>query len=145
MKPDDPGYPTASSQAVSNVMKGNRKIDSGPETALRRELFSRGLRYRKNAALRTPIGIVRPDIVFPRQRVAVFVDGCFWHSCPAHGNQPSANVNYWLHKLARNRERDQAVNEVLSDEGWLVVRVWEHQSALEAACIVEGALACEHG
>lgn len=141
MKPSDPGYPTPSNQAISSIMRGNRKTDSRPEVLLRRELFSRGRRYRKNMAVRTEIGIVRPDIVFPRQRVAVFVDGCFWHCCPLHGNQPDKNRAYWNGKLSRNRERDQAVSETLSAEGWHVVRIWEHQSIAEAVCAVESSLA----
>ena len=145
MKPGDPGYPMPSSAAVSRVMKGNRKTDSRPETLLRKALFARGLRYRKNEALRTPIGTVRPDIVFRSRKVAVFVDGCFWHSCPAHGNQPSTNSTYWRPKLARNRERDDLVTRVLSDEGWSVVRIWEHESVPHAVCMVLEVLAAGSG
>ena len=122
-------------------MKGNRKTGSRPETLLRKALFAQGLRYRKNQALRTPIGVVRPDIVFRSRRVAVFVDGCFWHSCPVHGNQPSTNDAYWRAKLARNRERDGLVTSVLSNEGWSVVRIWEHESVPRAVCMVLEVLA----
>jgi DNA mismatch endonuclease (patch repair protein) len=141
MKLGDPGYPMPSSEATSKVMKGNRKTNSKPETLLRSALFACGLRYRKNLALRTPIGIVRPDIVFHRQMVAVFVDGCFWHSCPVHGNQPSTNGTYWRPKLARNRNRDRLVTKTLADEGWSVVRVWEHEAVPEAVRTILEALA----
>lgn len=64
--------------------------------------------------------------MFPRRRVAVFIDGCFWHSCPEHGNLPRANNHYWKPKLERNLARDQRVNEALRASGWKVIRVWEH-------------------
>ena len=140
MKQTDADYPGPSSEAISRIMRGNRKTNTKPELTLRRELFSRGLRYRKNLALRTRIGIVRPDIVFPRERVAVFVDGCFWHSCPLHGSRPAKNRAYWDTKLARNRARDELVSETLSEEGWLVVRIWEHQGLQDAARTVESSL-----
>jgi DNA mismatch endonuclease (patch repair protein) len=122
-------------------MRGNRKVDTKPEIRLRQELFSRGLRYRKNAALTTGIGTIRPDLIFGGPRVAVFVDGCFWHSCPTHGTEPKVNRAYWESKLRRNRARDQRVTEALSAEGWLVVRIWEHQPIVEAADLVQAALA----
>lgn len=73
------------------------------------------------------------DIAFPRRRVAVFVDGCFWHGCPEHGTQPKSNVDRWTAKLEANYERDRRVDTHLRDRGWLVVRVWEHED-LETAC-----------
>jgi DNA mismatch endonuclease (patch repair protein) len=137
LKKGDPGYPEPSSEAVSRVMRGNRKTDSRPEASLRRELYARGLRYRKNPSVPTSIGGVKPDLVFPGQRVAVFVDGCFWHSCPTHGNAPSTNRSYWESKLRRNRERDLLVTEALTLAGWVVVRVWEHEPLASAASAVE--------
>jgi DNA mismatch endonuclease (patch repair protein) len=100
--------------------------------ALRRELHRRGLRYRVNVP---PIrGLrCRADIVFSNRRVAVFVDGCFWHSCPEHGTTPVTNQSYWCAKLARNLERDRANDRALAEAGWTVVRVWEHESPLAAA------------
>lgn len=121
-------------------MRGNRKIGSRPEASLRRELHARGLRYRKNPSLPTSIGRVRPDIVFPGPKVAVFVDGCFWHSCPTHGNTPRTNRGYWEPKLQRNRGRDRLVTDALTAEGWLVVRVWEHEPLAHAASTVERAV-----
>ncbi len=79
---------------------------------------------------------VRVDIAFPALRVAVFLDGCFWHRCPTHGVRPSVNQGYWLPKLQRNVDRDNRVNEFLTTEGWKVIRVWEHESPLEAAARV---------
>ena len=75
---------------------------------------------------------MRPDIVFTRKRVVVFVDGCFWHGCPDHSRVPSANAGYWAPKLARNAERDREQAALLRAAGWQVVRVWEHEDVTEA-------------
>jgi len=85
-------------------------------------------------------GVVRPDIVFTRRRIAVFVDGCFWHSCPEHGSSPRVNTSYWGPKLERNAQRDVQNNQILEDKGWLVIRVWEHEGAREAVERIEAAL-----
>jgi DNA mismatch endonuclease (patch repair protein) len=77
------------------------------------------------------------DIVFPRVRLAIFVDGCFWHGCPEHGNQPKLNTGYWTEKLRRNMARDAVVNAELVDAGWTVMRVWEHEDVREAAVVIE--------
>jgi DNA mismatch endonuclease, patch repair protein len=100
---------------------------------VRRALHSRGCRYRKHFPIDADGLIVRPDIVFSRARVAVFIDGCFWHSCPLHGNTPQTNQHYWLPKLRRNTERDELVNQRLEEAGWRVLRVWEHVATEEAA------------
>jgi DNA mismatch endonuclease (patch repair protein) len=121
-------------------MRRNPRRDTRPEVALRKELHARGLRFRKDLLLRSPSRTVRPDVVFTRTRVAVFVDGCFWHCCPEHGTQPRSNSRYWAPKLARNVARDRAVDEALSSDGWIVVRGWEHESAGEIADRVERAL-----
>jgi DNA mismatch endonuclease (patch repair protein) len=121
-------------------MRANRKTDSRPEANLRRALHARGLRYRKNLSVPTGVGSVKPDIVFPGPKVAVFVDGCFWHSCPTHGNTPSTNRDYWEPKLRRNQERDEMVTDSLTTAGWMVVRVWEHESITSAATVVETAV-----
>ena len=118
-------------------MRGNRKTDSRPEASLRRALHARGLRYRKNPSVPTSIGSVTPDLVFLGPKVAVFVDGCFWHSCPIHGNTPSTNCDYWEPKLRRNRERDLLVTDALTHQGWMVIRVWEHEPLASAALAVE--------
>jgi DNA mismatch endonuclease (patch repair protein) len=128
-----PAYPSPSSPGRSANMKANRRTDTKPELALRRALHGLGYRYRKDHRLDLDGGArVRPDIVFTARRVAVFVDGCFWHCCPDHGSQPSANSWYWEPKLRRNVERDRAADAALSLAGWTVIRLWEHES-LDAA------------
>lgn len=100
-----------------------------PEMALRLELHRLGLRYVLNGH---PLP-GSPDVVFTRRRIALFVDGCFWHSCPQHGAQPKANADWWARKLAGNVARDRRVDGLLDELGWKVVRVWEHEHALLAA------------
>ncbi len=107
-------------------MRGNRKTDSSPEVRLRSALHRLGLRFRKNPMVRVMGTHVRPDIVFSRARIIVFVDGCFWHSCTRHGTLPRTNVSYWTAKLRRNQARDRYVNQLLRRDGWKVIRVWEH-------------------
>lgn len=126
-------YPTPSSAASTAVMKGNRRRDTRAELGLRSALHSRGLRFRRDF----PIGLkeltVKPDIVFTRHRVAVFMDGCFWHACPQHGNVPRVNKNYWVQKFQRNRDRVVRVDEALTSAGWRIVRIWEHEDVAAAA------------
>jgi DNA mismatch endonuclease (patch repair protein) len=114
-------------------MRGNRRADTKPERVLRSLLHGRGYRFRKDLRVQTSAVCVRPDIAFTRARVAVFVDGCFWHHCPEHGNSPRANVGYWSEKLKRNIERDATVTAALTDAGWTVIRVWEHDDPAAAA------------
>ena len=95
--------------------------DTRPELKLRKALWAAGFRYRKH------YGPHRIDIAFPWRKVAVFVDGCFWHSCPVHGTVPEANKDYWQSKLERNRSRDLRTTAALESEGWTVIRVWEHE------------------
>jgi DNA mismatch endonuclease, patch repair protein len=114
-------------------MRANRRKDTKPELALRRALHGQGYRYRKDYRLDLAGGTrVRPDIAFTARKVAVFVDGCFWHGCPQHGSRPAVNVWYWEPKLRRNTERDRLADAALAAAGWAVVRVWEHEP-LEAA------------
>jgi DNA mismatch endonuclease (patch repair protein) len=125
-------------------MLGNRRRDTKPELAVRRLLHARGLRYRVDYPL--PFDRRRrADIVFTRRKVVVFIDGCFWHSCPDHGTRPASNVEYWEPKLRRNHERDLETTERLSHDGWAVLRFWEHEDPLAIAAIVEStvARACE--
>src|ERR1700753_2399076 len=108
-------------------MRANRRTDTKPELALRRALHQLASRYRKDYRLDLDSGRrVRPDIAFTARKVAVFVDGCFWHACPQHGSRPRANEWYWGPKLTRNVERDRANDEALTLAGWSVVRLWEH-------------------
>lgn len=133
-------YPEPTSPAASRVMRGNRKRDTRPEMRLRSELHRRGLRFRKDYLIREDAMRVRADIAFPRSRLVVFVDGCFWHSCPAHGSVPRANEGYWSAKLERNRQRDKLVDMYLRSADWTVVRVWEHVDPVEAASLIEARL-----
>lgn len=108
-------------------MRGNRRVDTAPEVAIRQALHAVGLRFRKDYQLVTPLAKTRADIVFARQRVAVFVDGCFWHGCPEHCRLPQRNREYWEAKISRNQERDRGLNAALEDAGWTVIRIWEHE------------------
>jgi DNA mismatch endonuclease (patch repair protein) len=121
-------------------MKGNRRSDTKPEQRLRSLLHRDGLRFRKDLLVRAGSINVKPDVVFTRDRVAVFVDGCFWHGCPDHGRLPRVNADYWGPKLKRNAERDARVDRALGDDGWEVVRVWEHMDVADAARAVKAAL-----
>ncbi|MGH2364847.1 MAG: very short patch repair endonuclease [Chloroflexota bacterium] len=107
-------------------MRANRRRDTKPETRIRSALFAAGFRYRKDALVRAGVLKVHVDIVFLSRRLAVFVDGCFWHSCPRHGRIPSANAAYWRPKLEANERRDRMVDEALNKHGWTVLRLWEH-------------------
>jgi DNA mismatch endonuclease, patch repair protein len=113
-------------------MVAARRRDTFAERAVRSAVHKLGLRYRVDAS---PLRGVRSraDLVFPGERVAVFVDGCFWHSCPSHGTVPKANAAWWQSKLDANRARDHRTNEALSAAGWAVLRVWEHEDPTEAA------------
>lgn len=106
----------------SEIMARVKGKDSGAEKILRSALHARGLRFR----LHRRIEGVSVDIVFPGPKVAVLVDGCFWHCCPLHGTAPKSNRDYWLPKLEENRRRDERQNEALRRAGWRVMRVWEH-------------------
>ena len=122
-------------------MRAIRRTDTKPEIALRRALHRQGYRFRKDYRLDLAEGKrVRPDIAFTARRVAVFVDGCFWHACPEHGGKPANNTWYWEPKLRRNVERDRVADAALSAAGWDVVRVWEHEPLDAAVTAVLAAL-----
>jgi len=132
-----PPSPPASSGAVRKRMQRmSTKRDTRPELALRRELHRLGLRYRVDAAPLADQPRRRADVVFGAAKVAVFVDGCFWHGCPRHGNTPTSNSGYWTLKLQGNRQRDADTNAKLKAAGWRVVRVWEHEAPSAAAARV---------
>lgn len=120
---------TAQVRARMSLQKSR---DTQVELALRRALHAAGLRFRVH---RRPVKGVRreADIVFGPARVAVFVDGCFWHGCPEHGTWPRRNADFWRTKIEGNRVRDADTDERLGRAGWLAVRVWEHESPWEAA------------
>jgi DNA mismatch endonuclease (patch repair protein) len=116
-------------------MRGNRGVDTKPEVALRSVLHRAGLRFLKNS--RPGSGLPRVDILLRGPRVAVFVDGCFWHCCPQHGTSPKRNTDYWSAKLDSNVERDRRNDAALIEAGWRVVRVWEHEDPAEASLLIE--------
>ena len=122
----------ASSDATLKSMKGNRIRDTGPEMAVRLAVHQLGLRYRVNAR---PEPTLRrtADLVFRPAKVAVFIDGCFWHCCPIHGTRPKANSDYWSKKLDKNIQRDSETTRALEESGWKVPRFWEHESPVEVA------------
>lgn len=113
-------------------MKTVRLQDTGPELALRRELHRLGLRYRLHRPV-VPGVRRRPDIVFGRKRVAIFIDGCFWHGCPRHGTMAKANRQFWQQKIHENKRRDGDTNRRLRRAGWSVIRIWEHEEVEGAA------------
>jgi putative hydrolase of the HAD superfamily len=135
------GYPQPSSPGRSANMRAIRRTNTKPEVALRQALHQMGYRYRKDYRLDLQSGArVRPDIVFTARKVAVFVDGCFWHACPEHGSKPRVNEFYWAPKLLRNVERDRAADAALIIAGWKVVRLWEHVPLEDAVASVVAAL-----
>jgi DNA mismatch endonuclease, patch repair protein len=120
-------------------MQANRGRDTGPELAVRRRVHARGLRYRVDHPL--PFDRRRrADIAFTRAKVAVFIDGCFWHGCPDHGTTPRTNSRFWSEKIARNRVRDAQTTERLCSAGWTVLRFWEHEDPATVALQVERAV-----
>jgi DNA mismatch endonuclease, patch repair protein len=122
-------------------MRAIRRANTKPELALRSALHRQGYRFRKDYRLDLDAGArVRPDIAFTARRVAVFVDGCFWHACPEHGRNPEVNEWYWAPKLRRTVERDRAADAALAAAGWQVVRIWEHVPLADALAIVTAAL-----
>ncbi|GAA4808008.1 very short patch repair endonuclease [Actinomycetospora chlora] len=120
-------------------MRSNRGRDTGPELALRRAVHALGLRYRVNAR---PLKQVRrtADLVFSRAKVAVFLDGCFWHGCPEHHTVAVTNSGFWATKVETNRRRDRDTDERLREAGWLPLRVWEHEDPDEASQRVRAAV-----
>ncbi|MFJ9704760.1 very short patch repair endonuclease [Streptomyces sp. NPDC101234] len=133
-KRDDSPLPESSwatSEATRAVMQANRSKDTKPELRLRSLLHRRGLRYRVNGR---PLPSLRrtADVLFPKERVAIFIDGCFWHGCPEHHRPSTKNSAFWQDKIAGNQLRDADTNATLRAHGWAVVRVWEHEDPAEA-------------
>lgn len=124
--------PEPSSVAAQRRMRATRQRDTAAEMAIRRILHALGFRFRVDFQV-LPDKRTRADIVFTRAKVAIFVDGCFWHSCPIHQTRPKANADWWTAKLEKNRERDARANQFLLSAGWHVERVWEHESPEDAA------------
>jgi DNA mismatch endonuclease (patch repair protein) len=122
----------AKTPAVRASMRANKARDTGPERRLRSILHGAGLRYRVNVR---PIPSLRrtADVVFPSNRIAVFVDGCYWHGCAEHYRPARLNDTFWSTKIEGNRQRDRETDQLLSAAGWSVIRVWEHEDPAEAA------------
>jgi DNA mismatch endonuclease (patch repair protein) len=117
-------------------MKANRSRDTHPELAVRRLLHREGHRYRVSHPVIAAGRRIRPDITFSAMRIAVFIDGCYWHGCPVHGTLPRSNAAYWSEKFARNRSRDERDSSALEAEGWTVLRYWEHEPPGAAAAAI---------
>jgi DNA mismatch endonuclease (patch repair protein) len=122
----------ASSEAARRTMQGSRGRDTKAELAVRRLVHARGLRYRVNARPERDFRRTA-DLLFTRARVAVFIDGCYWHGCPEHFSMPATNLEYWEGKIGRNRRRDIETTAVLEERGWMVLRFWEHEAPSSAA------------
>lgn len=120
-------------------MRAQRRRDTKAELLIRSELWRRGLRYRVDGPP-LPGMRRRADVVFTRARVAVFVDGCFWHRCPDHATIPKANRSWWIEKLDANVARDRDTDAQLGDVDWLVIRVWEHEDPVRVADRIEQAV-----
>lgn len=133
----------ASSPAVRKVMQGNHSRDTKPELAVRRAVHALGLRYR---VAQRPLPELKrsADLVFPRTKVAVFIDGCFWHGCPEHYRAPSVHSDYWREKIAGNRSRDRETVELLSLRGWVALRFWSHDDPLLVAEAIRFVVAQRH-
>lgn len=132
------GYVTSAGR--SRNMAAIRRSDTVPEVALRASLHRLGHRFRKDYPIRIDGRLIRPDIVFTKRKVAVFVDGCFWHCCPDHGRSPRVNGEYWSPKLEGNVARDRKQTAALKFAGWTVLRFWAHEDAESAASVVQSVL-----
>jgi DNA mismatch endonuclease, patch repair protein len=134
--------PAASSPESLQRMTLQRQRDTAPEVAIRSLLHQLGLRFRVHYPL--PVSRRTADIAFPRQRVAVFVDGCFWHGCPQHATWPKKNAAWWRSKIEANQVRDADTDRTLRSMGWTPIRIWEHTSPAEAVLAVADAVAASH-
>ncbi|WP_246213348.1 very short patch repair endonuclease [Kitasatospora viridis] len=125
----------ASSPATRKSMRANKGKNTKPEMRLRSLLHREGLRYKVSAR---PVSTIRrtADVVFPKVKVAVFVDGCYWHGCPDHRSVPVTNREFWVTKLEGNMVRDKETVRLLEEAGWKVLRIWEHVPPEEAARLV---------
>jgi DNA mismatch endonuclease (patch repair protein) len=133
----DVPYPEPSSEAATKIGKANRRVSTKPELAVRSELHRRGLRFRRDFLVRAGGARARVDVVFTKRRLAVFVDGCFWHTCPDHFHMPKSNLEYWEPKLRANVERDRRIDSAFESDGWEVLRVWEHEGLASAGDRIE--------
>lgn len=134
------GESWATSEHARLTMVANRSRNTSPELAVRSLLHARGMRYRTHFR---PVPTLRrtADIVFTRRKIAVFIDGCFWHACPEHFVMPRSNPDYWIPKIEGNQRRDRETDAALAEARWTVLRFWEHQSPSEVADIIAQAVA----
>jgi DNA mismatch endonuclease (patch repair protein) len=121
-------------------MRAIRRRDTSPEREIRSLLHRQGLRFRVDYPIVANGGRARPDICFTRQRLAVFIDGCFWHACPEHGRAPTSNQHYWGPKITRNVQRDEEQTARLQSAGWTVLRIWAHTAPRDAAELIRRSL-----
>ena len=128
--------PRPSSESASRRMHNTRQRDTPMERRVRHLLLERSLSFEVDRSI-PGVTRSRPDIAFTKERIAVYLDGCFWHSCPIHGTTPRANRSWWLEKLAANVERDRRHNRELRTSGWLVLRFWEHEDPRIVADAIE--------
>lgn len=128
----------ASSAATRASMVANRRRDTKPELAVRRLVHASGLRYRVDYAPLPTNKRSRADLVFTRVKVAVFIDGCFWHGCPQHHTFPATHADYWRSKVQGNRARDARTDAALREAGWTVLRFWEHEDPVAVAGRIVG-------
>lgn len=142
-RPARRGVPVASSPQVLVRMQKTGRRDTAPELALRKAVRSQGIGYRIDFRPEPQLRR-KADMVFRSARIAVFVDGCFWHSCPIHGTTPKQNALWWIAKLASVKERDVGTTQKLEERSWLVVRVWEHEDMDEAGCKIANSVRLQH-
>ncbi len=133
------GLPPPSSEQARRRMQTTGRRDTAPELALRASLTAMGASFEVDQA---PVDSLarRADIVFRKARLAVYVDGCFWHGCPEHATWPKANADFWRAKIEANRVRDLDTDRRLREAGWRVFRFWEHEAASDAASTIAAAL-----
>lgn len=124
--------PLPHSESVSQRMRNTRQRDTPMELEVRAELKNKGFQFEVDFSIKG-VTRARPDIVFCADRVAIFLDGCFWHSCPTHGTTPRTNRQWWTEKLASNVERDRRHVRELNAAGWQVLRYWEHEDPATVA------------
>lgn len=131
--------PPPTDAATRRRMQSTRRRDTKAELRVRSAVHRRGLRYRVD---RGPLPGLRrrADLVFPTERLAVYVDGCFWHGCTIHGTLPKANREWWQDKLQANRDRDRDTDRRLAEAGWHVLRAWEHEEPEHVADRIQAAL-----
>jgi len=128
------------SASTRQRMQRQTRRDTQPEMRLRSALARKGFRFRKHVRA-IPALRREADVVFRSRRVAIFVDGCFWHGCPNHARSSKANSEWWAAKIERNRARDRQTDEILEEAGWTVIRVWEHEDTEDAVRRIETVLA----